>query len=136
MFYQLNKLSFHPVINADYLNNWGDLDGIVMHTHDGAGSGTEAIMNMMARRHNIQYSEMKYVPGSGVRANAMLQKRIKATIVDTERRNLLLNSRKGDFKVLPMPPIYATDEALYANQTFIESHRSELKILLEELLIV
>ncbi len=135
MFYQLNTLRFYPVVNADYLKEWKDLDGIVMYTH-GAGSGTEAVMNMLAKNNGISYKEMKYIPGSGVRAKAMLRRQIKATVVDTERRNMLLNSKKGHFKVLPMTDINASDEALYANQTFITERAEEIKILIEELLYV
>lgn len=135
MFFQLNKLRFHPIVNANYLKSWKDLDGIVMYTH-GPGSGTEAIMNMLAKQNGISYRAMKYVPGSGVRARAMLKRRIKATIVDTERRNLLLNSRRGNFKLLPMPEIHASDEALYANKAFIDKRMDDLKILVEELLQV
>lgn len=135
MFYQLNTLRFYPVVNADYLKEWKDLDGIVMYTH-GPGSGTEAVMNMLAKQNGISYKEMKYIPGSGVRARAMLKRQMKATVVDTERRNMLLNSKKGNFKVLPMAEINASDEALYANQRFITDHSDAVKILIEELLYV
>lgn len=135
MFYQLNTLRFYPVVNADFLNEWKDLDGIVMYTH-GAGSGTEAVMNMLAKINGISYKEMKYIPGSGVRAKAMLKRQIKATVVDTERRNMLLSSSRGNFKVLPMTEINASDEALYANQKFITDRAEDIKILIEELLYV
>lgn len=135
MFYQLNTLRFYPVVNADYLQEWKDLDGIVMYTH-GPGSGTEAVMNMLAKINGISYKEMKYIPGSGVRAKAMLKRQMMATVVDTERRNQLLNSKEGNFKVLPMTEISATDEALYANQKFIRDHNNAIQILIEELLYV
>lgn len=135
MFFQLNKLRFHPVVNTDFITSWKDLDNAIMYSH-GAGSGTEAIMNMLAKKNGIQYKEMKYVPGSGVRARAMIKQQIMATVVDTERRNLLLNTNRGNFAVLPMEEINASDEALYANNNFIKSHSKELKILLEELLWV
>jgi NitT/TauT family transport system substrate-binding protein len=93
-------------------------------------------MNMMAKKNNISYADMKYIPGSGVRANAMLQKRIKASIVDTERRNLLLNTNKGNFSILTMPDIHASDEALYASQKFIDNNLDALQILIQELLFV
>jgi len=135
MFFQLNTLRFHPVVNTDYLKEWKDLDGIVMYTH-GPGSGTEAIMNMLAKRNGISYKQMKYIPGSGVRARAMLKRQMKATIVDTERRNILLNSKKGNFKVLPMTEINASDEALFANQNYINENMDTITILIEELLYV
>lgn len=135
MFFQLNKLRFHPVVNSKYYKSWLDLDNTVIYTH-GSGSGTEAIMNMMARKHGIKYKQMRYTPGSGVRARALINGRFHATIVDTERRNLLLNSDKGDFAVLPMPEINASDEALYANQNFLQKHSKEVAVLVQELLHV
>ena len=131
MVYQLNRLRFYPVANADYIKTWADLDGLPMMTH-GEGSGTEALMNMYAKENGIKYSKMTYIPGSGVRARAMLRNQIKATIVDIERRNMLLASPKGNFHVLPVKVINASDEALYANQHFIHTHHDELKIIIEE----
>lgn len=135
MFYQLSKLRFHPMVNSTYFSSWKDLDGIEMYTH-GSGSGTEAVMNMMAKQHNISYSKMGYLPGSGVRANAMIHGRIKATVVDTERKNMLLALPNSPFKTLPLPEINASDETLYAHKSFIESHREELKIIVQELMYV
>lgn len=135
MFYQLNKLRFHPVVNATKFNAWSELDGIDMYSH-GSGSGTEAIMNMMAKKHGISYRKMFYLPGSGVRANAMINGRINATVVDTERKNMLLAMPSGIFKRLPMEEINASDEALYAHQSFIDSNQKELKVLIQELVFV
>jgi len=135
MFFQLSLLRFFPVVNADHMDTWKDLDGEVMYTH-GPGSGTEAVMNMLARRNGIRYREMKYIPGSGVRARAMLKNQIKATVVDTERRNMLVNSDRGNFKVLPMTELLASDEALYASRDFLAARPDMTKILIEELLNV
>lgn len=135
LFYQLNSLRFFPVVDTQYYNDWEDLDGAPMYTH-GEGSGTEAIMMLMARKHDIQYSAMHYVPGSGVRAKAMIKGRIHATIVDTERRNKLLSHVSGRFKILPTPTISASDEALYGHLDFLHAKRAEISILIEELIQV
>ncbi len=135
MFYQLNMLRFHPVIDTRYYNSWHELDGVEMYSH-GKGSGTEALVNLMAQQHGITYSKMIYLPGSGVRARAMINGRIHATVVDTERKNKLLSRPDSTFKVLPIPTINASDEALYAHEAFIHSHRKELTTLTEELLYV
>ncbi len=132
MFFQLNRLRFYPVANSDMIKSWKDLDGEPMITH-GEGSGTEAMMNMLAKKNGIQFIKMNYIPGSGVRARALIRKQIKATIVDIERRNMLLSSKKGNFKVLPMEDINASDEALYANKDFIRNNQELLKTLIEEL---
>lgn len=135
MFYQLNTLRFFPVVDKRHYTNWQDLDGAPMYTH-GKGSGTEAIMRLMAREHDISYSAMNYVPGSGVRADAMIKGRIHATIVDTERRNRLLNHPSAAFITLPIPEIYASDEALYSHSNFLKEHREQIVILVEELIQV
>ena len=133
MFYQLSALRFFPIVNVTKYNNWKDLDGAPMYVH-ARGSGTEAIMNLMAKKNGITYSSMSYVPGSAVRAGAMLQGRINATIVDSERRRLLLKKDPNKFKLLPMPEINASDEALYANVNFLKDKSGAIDILLEELL--
>jgi len=135
MFYQLNMLRFHPVVDTRYYSNWNELDGVAMYSH-GEGSGTEALVNMLAKLNGIKYSKMVYLPGSGVRANAMINERIHATVVDTERKNSLLAIPGSPFKVLPMDTINASDEALYANEAFLSSHEAELKVFVEELLFV
>jgi NitT/TauT family transport system substrate-binding protein len=135
MFYQLNRLRFHPVVDTRYVSSWGELDGTDMYSH-GEGSGTEALVNMMAKKHGITYGKMVYLPGSGVRANAMVNGRVHATVVDTERKNKLIARANSPFKVLPIETINATDEALFANQAFIRSQHKKLSILVEELLFV
>jgi len=135
MFFQLSKLAFFPIVNTEKYKTWKDLDGAPMYTH-ARGSGTEAIMNLMASKNGITYSSMSYVPGSAVRAGAMLQGRINATIVDAERRTLLLKKGGGKFALLPLPKIDGSDEALYANMDFIKNNQEAINILLEELVQV
>ncbi len=134
-FFQLSSLRFFPVVNTERYQEWKDLDGeeIVVHSR---GSGTEAIMNLMAKRHGITYSNVSYVPGSDVRAGAMLQGNIHATIVDAANRRLLMEKGEGRFAVLPMQGINATDEALYANADYLEREAEAVDVLLEELLTV
>ncbi len=135
MVFQLNTLCFFPVVNTDFYKTWQDLDGADMYTH-GRGSGTEAVMNLMARKHGITYNSMQYLPGSGVRARAMLQGRIKASAVDSRRRKMLLHQGQGRFAVLPTPQFHASDETLYVRTAFLEENSAAIDILLEELLKV
>tara|TARA_B100000315_G_scaffold239584_1_gene258566 strand:- start:13685 stop:14689 length:1005 start_codon:yes stop_codon:yes gene_type:complete len=135
MFYQLSALRFFPIVNVTKYKTWKDLDGAPMYVHS-RGSGTEAIMNLMAKKNGIKYASVSYLPGSAVRAGAMLQGRIGATIVDSERRRLLLRKDPNKFKMLPMPTINASDEALYANTNFLKKESAAINILLEELLQV
>jgi len=133
MFYQLSSLRFFPVVNIEFYNDWKDLDGqdIVVHSR---GSGTEAIMNLMAQVHGIKYNSVSYVPGSEVRAGAMLQGTIKASIVDATNKRLLMEKAPGKFKVLELGDINASDEALYANTDFLKQEQESIEILVEELL--
>lgn len=135
MVYQLNTLHFFPVVNSDFYTTWNDLDGADIYTH-GRGSGTEAVMKSMAKKHDITYKSIQYLPGSGVRARAMLQGRITASIVDSMRRDMLLERGQGQFTVLPAPKVHVSDETLYVRKTFLDKNSVAMGILLEELLKV
>jgi NitT/TauT family transport system substrate-binding protein len=133
MFYQLSMLRFYPVVNGEKYKTWKDLEGADVAVH-GRGSGTEAIMQLMAKENGVTYNSVSYVPGSGVRAGALLQGRINASIVDYERSRLLEREAPGKFVFLPLPDIKATDEALYANKNWLESEKEAVAILVEELI--
>lgn len=135
LFFQMMQLRFHPMVNTEKYKTWKDLDGADIAVHS-RGSGTEAVMNRMAIVHGIKYKSVSYVPGSGVRAGAMLKGTLDVTIVDTERKNLLLKKGAGKFAALPLPEIHATDEALYANVDFLKRESEAVGILLEELVKV
>ena len=83
-----DQLRFYPVVNGEFYKSWKDLDGADVAVH-GRGSGTEAIMLLMAAQNGVKYNSVSYVPGSGVRAGALIQGRIKVSIVDFERKRLL-----------------------------------------------
>jgi NitT/TauT family transport system substrate-binding protein len=133
LFYQMSNLRFFPVVDASAYKDWKDLNGQEIAVQ-GRGSGTEAVMKMMAKRNGIEYGSISYVPGSEVRAGAMLQGNIKATVVDAANRRLLEEKAPGKFAVLPMENIDATDEALFANTEFLESEQEAVTVLVEELL--
>lgn len=132
MFYQLSMLRFYPVVNAEKYSSWGELGGASVAVH-GRGSGTEALMQWMAKENGVEYGEVSYVPGSGVRAGALLQGRIDVSIVDYERKRLLEREAPEKFLFLPIPDIKATDEALYANTNWLEEEEEAVAILVEEL---
>lgn len=133
--YQLNALQFFPVVNKESYKSWKDLDGqeIVVHSR---GSGTEAIMRLMAQKHGIKYKAMSYVPGSEVRALAMLKGTIKASIVDATNKNLLFREAPDKFLLLPLGEVKASDEALFATKAFVDQNQEAVGALLEELLRV
>ena len=84
IFYQMSTLRFFPVVNTEFYQDWKDLDGQEVAVH-ARGSGTEAIMKLMAQRNGITYANVSYVPGAEVRTTALLQGHVKASIVDFDR---------------------------------------------------
>lgn len=132
-FLQLSKLRFYVIVNSEFYNDWKDLDGQEIAVH-ARGSGTEAVMYMMAAAHGIKFSNVSYVPGSEVRAGAMLQGNLKATVVDSINRDLLMAKAPGKFKLLDVDSQDATNDALYANQEFLKSNAAEVDILVEAIL--
>ena len=133
VFLQLSTLRFYPIVNAEAYKTWKDLDGQEVAVH-ARGSGTEAIMKLMAEREGIKYSNISYVPGAEVRAGALLQGNVKASIVDSPNRNMLMEKAPGKFIVLPLGDVKASDEALYANTKFLEEHQAAVDILVEAIL--
>ena len=90
-------------------------------------------MQWMAKENGVEYGSVSYVPGSGVRAGALLRDRIDVSIVDYERKRLLEREAPEKFIFLPIPDIKATDEALYANTELLEKEEEAVAILVEEL---
>jgi NitT/TauT family transport system substrate-binding protein len=133
LFYQISALRFFPIVNTEFYKEWKDLDGQEIAVHS-RGSGTEAIMMLMAQRNGITYSNISYVPGSEVRAGALLQGNVKASIVDSTNRNLIMEKAPGKFAVLPMEGVNATDEALFANTDYLASNQAAVDVLVEELI--
>jgi NitT/TauT family transport system substrate-binding protein len=132
-FLQLSKLRFFVVVNGEKYKSWKDLDGQEIAVH-ARGSGTEAVIMMMAQREGIKFSQVSYVPGSEVRSGAMLQGNINATVVDSINRDLLMREAPGKFIVLPVDTTNATNDALYANVEFLEANAAAVDVLVESVL--
>ncbi len=133
MFFRMSTLLFFPVVNSEVYSGWEDLDGEEVTVHS-RGSGTEALMRLMEQVHGIKYSNVSYVPGSEVRAGAMLQGTINASIVDAANFRLLQEKGGGKFMRLPLDGVNATDEALYARADVLEGRADDMKVFVEELL--
>jgi NitT/TauT family transport system substrate-binding protein len=133
MFYRMSTLLFFPVVNSEVYSGWADLDGEEVTVHS-RGSGTEALMRMMEKVHGIEYSNVSYVPGSEVRAGAMLNGTINASIVDAANFRRLQEEGDGKFSRLPLEGVDATDEALYASAQVLENRADDIEIFVEELL--
>ncbi|MDI7862748.1 ABC transporter substrate-binding protein [Rhizobiaceae bacterium n13] len=130
IFMQLSKLQFYPVVNTEFYKEWKDLDGQEIAVHS-RGSGTEAIMQLMADKHGIKYSNIAYVPGAEVRTGALLQGNVKATIVDSSGKRVLEDQAPGKFAFLPLGEVSATDEALFANSDYLAANSKDVETLVE-----
>ncbi len=133
LFYQLSTLRFYPIVNTEFYKSWKDLDGQEIAVNS-RGSGTEAIMKLAADKHGIKYKNISYVPGSEVRAGALLQGNIKASILDSTNRKIVMERAPGKFAVLPLEGVSATDDALFANPEFLEKNAQAVDLLVESLL--
>lgn len=134
-FYQLSALMFFPIVNKDSYKSWKDLDGQEIALQ-GRGSGTEAIMLLAAKQHGIKYGNLSYVPGSQVRALALLKGNIKATILDAPNKNRVMKEAPDKFVILPLGNVKASDEALFATREFLDKNQAGIAIFLEELIKV
>ncbi len=132
-FYQLMTLQFFPVVAKEQYKTWKDLDGQDLAVH-ARGSGTEAIMVLAAKQHGIKYKSISYVPGSQVRALALLKGTIKATILDAPNKNYVMKEAPDKFLILPLGELKASDEALFATTAFLEKNQAAVTVLVEELL--
>ena len=133
MFAQISTLRFFPVVNSESYKTWKDLDGQEIAVQ-ARGSGTEAVMLLMAKKHGIAYGNVSYVPGSEVRRNALIQGTIKASIVDAANRRALETEAPGKFIVLPVEDLKATDEAVFATADYLKNNQADVDILVEELI--
>jgi NitT/TauT family transport system substrate-binding protein len=132
IFAQISTLRFFPVVNTEFYKGWKDLDGQEIAVQ-ARGSGTEAVMVLMAQRNGIKYSTNSYVPGSEVRRGALMQGTIKASIVDAANRRILEKEAPGKFMVLPVEDLSATDEAVFATSEYLTTNAANVDILVEEL---
>jgi NitT/TauT family transport system substrate-binding protein len=134
-FVQLSSLQFFPIVNNEHYKGWKDLDGQEIAVQ-GRGSGTEAIMILMAKQHGIKYKNISYVPGSNVRALALLKGTIRASILDASNKNLVMKEAPGKFTVLPLGQVKASDESLFARVDYLQKNQAPISVFVEELVRV
>src|SRR5512145_2200276 len=134
-FVQLWSLQFFPVVANEHYKSWKDLDGQEIAVQ-GRGTGTEAIMLLMAKTHGIKYKNVSYVPGSNVRALALIKGNIRASILDATNKNFLMREAPGKFSILPLGQVKASDEALFARVDWLQKNQQAVSVFLEELVRV
>jgi NitT/TauT family transport system substrate-binding protein len=134
-FVQLSALQFFPIVNKESYKSWKDLDNQEIAVQ-GRGSGTEAIVILAAKQHGIKFKNISYVPGSQVRALALLKGNIKASILDAPNKNMVMKEAPDKFTILPLENVKASDEALFATREFIDKNQAGIRIFVEELVKV
>ena len=132
-FYQLKKLGFLCVVNKEKIKSWKDLDGQPITIH-ARGSGTEAISYYMQALHDIEFSEMSFVPGSEVRGVALRKGTIDATFLDITNTRLVLAEDPDKFGILPLGDVDGSDSLLFARSDFLSDRAGDIQVLLEELM--
>lgn len=133
IFAQISTQRFFPVVNSEFYKTWKDLDGQDVAVQ-ARGSGTEAVMVLMARNNGITLGTISYVPGSEVRRNALIQGTLKASIVDAANRRALEAEAPGKFVVLPVENVSASDETVFATADYLKNNAADVDILVEELI--
>ena len=134
-FVQLSSLQFFPVVSNEHYKTWKDLDGQEIAVQ-GRGTGTEAIMVLMAKTHGIKYKSISYVPGSNVRALALIKGTIRASILDATNKNFLMKEAPGKFTILPLGQVQASDESLFARLDYLQKNQAAVSVFVEELVRV
>jgi NitT/TauT family transport system substrate-binding protein len=93
-------------------------------------------MLLAAKQHGIKYKSVSYVPGSQVRALALLKGNIKATILDAPNKNRVMKEAPDKFIILPLGNLKASDEALFATREFLDKNQAAIAVFVEELIRV
>lgn len=125
------RVEWFPVVRTSMYKDWADLDGQPMAVHS-RGSGTEAQAKVMAIINGIEYSEMSYVPGSEVRALAMLNGSLDVTFLDVFNSNWLFEQAPGEFAPLPYTGAPASSSILSARVDWIEANLDVVHELIRE----
>lgn len=132
---QLQKARFYPMTDKDDYPDWQALDGEEFTVHS-RGSTTEALARLIQDEEGIEFSEISYVPGSEVRATALLRGNVEATVLDIPNMNYVMEQEPDTYHVLPTPDLDASDETVYANADWLAENEESAQVLIEEILTV
>ena len=76
------------------------------------------------------------MPGSNVRALALLKGTIRASILDSTNKNFVMKEAPGKFTVLPLGNVKASDESLFARMEYLQKNEAAVAVFVEELVRV
>jgi NitT/TauT family transport system substrate-binding protein len=135
IFCQLAAARFFPVVDKAAYPDWQAMDGETFAVHS-RGSTTEALAKIVQQEEGIEFGKVSYVPGSEVRATALLRGNVKAAVLDIPNKNYVMSEAPGKFHVLPTPETRASDEMLFANTEWLAENEESVQVLIEEILTV
>jgi NitT/TauT family transport system substrate-binding protein len=134
MFYQISRIIFFPVASKE-IKDWKDMEGVSMAFHS-RGGPLEPLAKIKADREGITLGEPQFVSGSENRVVALVQGHIKAALIDLLNTNMILEQEPDKFHVLPWVDEVVTDEAIFAQQDWLNENQDAVKLLLTEMLKV
>lgn len=132
-FFQRSKLEYVPVVRKSKYQSWQDLDGHEIAVHARA-SGTEAQAKMAEQIYGIKFSRITYIPGTEVRAVAMLQGTLDASFLGLFSAQQLMEQAPGEFMILPLEGCAATDDALFARLDWLQENEEVVCLIIKEIL--
>ena len=135
IFCQLQTARFFAVADKAAYPDWQALDGETFTVHS-RGSTTEAFARQIEQVEGIEFGEISFVPGSEVRATALIRGNVKASVLDIPNKNFVMGEAPGKFHVLPSPESNASDEVVFGNTEWLNQNEDSVQVLLEELLTV
>lgn len=135
IFCQLQSVKFFPVADKATYPDWQALDGGEFAVHS-RGSTSEALAHIIEQEEGIEFGKISFVPGSEVRATALLRGNVKAAVLDIPNKNYVMSEAPGKFVELPTPETKASDEVLFANSQWLQANQESVQVLLEEVLAV
>jgi ABC-type nitrate/sulfonate/bicarbonate transport system substrate-binding protein len=133
--YQRMINQYMPLVRKSKYKTWKDLNGQEMVVHARA-SGTEAQAKMAEKIYGVKFSQLKYVPGTEVRGNAMLQGTIDASIVGIFTANMLMERQPGQWIILPLEGVAGTDDAVYTRMDWLAKNEEIVRMFIRESLLV
>ena len=81
-------------------------------------------MLLAAKQHGIKCKSVSYVPGSQVRALALLKGQYQGDDLGRANKNRVMKEAPDKFIILPLGNLKASDEALFATSEFLDKNRS------------
>ena len=95
IFCQLQSLKFFAVVDKAAYPDWQALDGETFTVHS-RGSTSDALAQIIEQEEGIEFGKISYVPGSEVRATALLRGNVKAAVLDIPNKNYVMGEEPGN----------------------------------------